>query len=68
MRALDVERLTSRILDLLPEHPEIMDMVYPGDLFKLDGFMIDDLRVSVFQAQLALDTARERILCERARP
>lgn len=53
------EKLTKRILALIPSHPEIMTLESPFDLFKIDGFKCDDLDPSLAQASWALGKARK---------
>jgi hypothetical protein len=58
--------LRARILALIPEHPEIMDMEDPWRLFKVPGFRSDDLGPSLAQASGALASA-QHIYRERMR-
>lgn len=53
-----VELLAARITALIPEHPEILEMESAWDLFKVLGFVCDDLGPSLFQAQYALAKAK----------
>ena len=50
--------LRDRIVALIPDHPEIMDMESPWDLFKVDGFDCGDLAPSLYQAGYALAAAK----------
>lgn len=50
--------LVDRILKLIPNHPEILTLESPFDLFKIEGFKCDDLQPSLFQAGWALGRAR----------
>ena len=50
--------LKDRTLALIPDHPEILDMDDPGDLFQIEGFDYNDLGATEFQAQWALDRAK----------
>lgn len=50
--------LVNRILQLIPSHPEILNMDNPFSLFKIDGFRCDDLSPSFFQASWALSRAK----------
>lgn len=52
--------LVNRILVLIPEHPEIMTIESPWDLFKVPGFKCDDLQPTLFQAGWALGRARQQ--------
>jgi len=49
--------LVERIKALIPEHPQILEMKEPWDLFKVSGFDCDDLGPSLFQASWALAKA-----------
>ena len=49
--------LVRRIQALIPEHPEILELDSPWDLFKIKGFTCNDLNPSLFQAQWALEKA-----------
>ena len=53
------EELCRRILALMPEHPEIMDMESPWELFGVDGFACGDLQPSAAQAEGALAKAKD---------
>ncbi len=50
--------LKDKILAIIPDHPEILDMDEPGGLFKIEGFDCNDLAPSLFQAQWALGRAK----------
>ena len=52
------EQAKLRILALIPEHPEIMDIDGPFELFKIEGFSVSDLGLTLFQAGWALNAAR----------
>jgi len=52
------DELTNRILKLIPDHPEIMALESPFDLFKVAGFDCKDLDPSLMQASFALSNAR----------
>ncbi len=52
--------LSDRILALIPDHPEIMQMTSPWDLFKVKDFKCSDLNPSMFQASWALNDAKHR--------
>ncbi len=52
------DRLVERIRACIPDHPEILTMNSPWDLFKVDGFKCDDLNPSAFQASWALGRAK----------
>ena len=45
--------LCDRIVALIPDHPEIMDMTSAWDLHGVEGFDCSDLRPSLFQATWA---------------
>ena len=51
------EILVRRIIALIPDHPEILEMDSPWDLFKIDEFKSDDLQPSFYQASWALGQA-----------
>ena len=53
-----VDQLSKRILDLIPDHPEILEITEAFDLFKVEGFKCDDLEPSLFQASSALSKAQ----------
>jgi len=50
--------LVNRIRELIPCHPEIMDMSDPWALFNIEGFKCDDLAPSLAQASWALQRAK----------
>lgn len=52
-------KLTERILELIPTHPEILSFESPWELFKVDGFKSNDLDPSFMQADFALQAARK---------
>ena len=52
------EQLRDRIVALIPDHPEILEMVEAFDLFKVEGFQCKDLDPSLAQAQWALSAAK----------
>lgn len=52
--------LGQRILDLIPKHPEILNLESPWDLFKIEGFNCSDLQPSLMQASWALAWAKEQ--------
>jgi hypothetical protein len=52
-------QLMERILSLIPEHPEIMKMDSPWDLFKIEGLNYDDLAPSMAQADWAMQRAQQ---------
>jgi hypothetical protein len=56
---LYANKLKDRILSLIPDHPEIMNIDSAWDLFKINDFNCDDLQPSAFQAQWALIKAKE---------
>ena len=56
------KELEDRIFDLIPKNLELLEMTDPWDLFKIPGFKCDDLAPSLFQAQYALEKAKERYL------
>lgn len=51
--------LRDRIIALIPEHPEILEMTDPFDLHDVEGFTTEGLSVSFFQASWALAAAKE---------
>lgn len=53
------EEMKRRILALIPDHPEILDMNDVWDLFKVPGFYVDDLGPSMAQAMAALAAAQQ---------
>jgi hypothetical protein len=52
------ETLVDRIVALIPEHPEILDLDSPWGLFKVPGFACEDLGPSMAQASFALGKAK----------
>lgn len=50
--------LTNRILDLIPAHPEILNIDDAWGLFKVPGFRCDDLGPSLSEADAALSQAK----------
>lgn len=50
--------LRDRIAALIPAHPEILQMVEPWGLFKVEGFHCDDIAPSLAQASWALAAAQ----------
>ena len=53
------ETLKTRILAMIPGHPEILTMDGPWGLLKVDGFVCDDLSPTLAQAGWALGAARK---------
>ncbi len=53
------DELVSRILKLIPTHPEILTMTEASDLLKIEGFMCDDIEPSYAQAQWSLGRAKQ---------
>jgi len=52
------DELLNRILKLIPQHKEILEMAEPFDLFKIKEFECSDLQPSLAQAQWALTKAK----------
>ena len=52
------DALTERIIALIPEHPEILELKSAFGLFDIDGFKCDDLEPSYMQAAWALAKAK----------
>lgn len=52
--------LRDRIVALIPDHPEILDLESCWDLFNVDGFKCDDLQPSMAQAGWALAAAKRQ--------
>lgn len=52
------DELTKRILSLIPEHPEILDMDNAFLLFKIPTFSCSDLNPSLAQAIWSLSNAK----------
>lgn len=50
--------LVSRILALIPDHPDILEMENPRDLFKIEGFECTDLALEYNQAAWAFGRAK----------
>ncbi len=67
-RSLPPDELTRRILALIPEHPEILEMDEPWGLFKIPGFQCSDLAPSLPQASAAVSLARARSLPPEIEP
>jgi hypothetical protein len=44
----------------MPEHPEILEMASPWDLFDIDGLKVADLQPSLAQASWALARAKQQ--------
>jgi hypothetical protein len=55
-----LNKLVERIEALIPEHPEILELRNPFDLFKVPGFYCSDLEPSLMQASAALVEAKKR--------
>ena len=52
------DELTGRILKLIPDHKEILEMAEAFDLFKIKEFDCSDLQPSLAQAQWSLTKAK----------
>lgn len=52
--------MIERIYSLIPEHPEILQLDSPWDLFQIDGFGCDDLQPTLAQAAVALSIAKAK--------
>jgi hypothetical protein len=52
--------LSNRILALIPEHPEILEIEDAFYLFYIEEFQCNDLQPSMAQAQWALRNAKNR--------
>ena len=50
--------LYARIFELIPEHPEILELKSAFDLFNIEGFDCSDLEPSYMQATWALAKAK----------
>ena len=50
--------LVDRILALIPDHPEILEMKNPRDLFEIEGFECADLELEYNQAAWAFGRAK----------
>ena len=57
--ASTADQLVDRIVALIPEHPEILDMTDPWSLLKVEDFKCGDLGPSFFQASWALVRAKK---------
>lgn len=58
--ASEAEALATYIARLIPDHPEILAMTNPFDLFKVEGFAVPDgLEPSASQVGWALRRAKE---------
>ena len=53
------DELKDRILKLIPDNPQILEMEDCWDLFKVEGFKCNDLQPSLFQAGWALAKAKQ---------
>ncbi len=51
--------LVNRILALIPEQPQILQLESAWDLFKVPGFKCDDIGPSLAQASWALSAAKQ---------
>ncbi len=58
--AATADTLVERIVALIPQHPEILEMSDPWKLFKVEGFDCKDIGPSLFQASWALARAKEQ--------
>jgi hypothetical protein len=56
------DEMVRRIRALIADHPEILRMTNPFDLFTIDQFSCGDLCASLAQAQAALATAKQQHL------
>ncbi len=54
------DRLTERIESMVAQHPEIMTMTNVWDLFKIEGFTVEDIQPSFAQASWALSSVQQR--------
>lgn len=54
----DTEEAKSRILAAIPDHPEILEIKDPFDLFGIPGLNFDGLELSLFQAEFAMKKAQ----------
>ena len=50
--------LVDRILALIPDHPEILEMENPRDLFGIEGFECADLGLDYYSAAWAFGRAK----------
>lgn len=62
------QELKRRIMALIPDHPEIMDLPDPWGLFKVPGFECGDLQPSYAMAGAAMDEARREYLAKTKQP
>lgn len=53
-------KLSDRVLALIPDNPEILTMTSAWDLLKIPGFKCNDLQPSMAQAESALANAKQR--------
>lgn len=53
------DKKVERIMEFIPDHPEILKMDSAWALLKVDGFQCDDIEPSLFQAEWALVKAKE---------
>jgi hypothetical protein len=53
------DKLVQRIIDLIPDNPEILEMKEAWDLFKVKDFKCDDIGPSLFQASWSLSKAKQ---------
>jgi len=58
--ASTAEKLVQRILDVAEEHPEILELSNPWEMFQVPGFRCDDIGPSLAQAGWALVEAKQR--------
>lgn len=54
------QELTERIIKLIPDNPQILEIESPWDLFNIEGFYCKDLEPSLFQAAKAITDTRIR--------
>ncbi len=52
------DELVNRIVALIPENLNILELDSPWNLFEVNGFKCDDIGPSLFQAQRALAKAK----------
>ncbi len=55
----EADELIRRITALIPDHPEILDLTSPWDLFRVEGFDCADIGPTLFQASFALEQAKK---------
>jgi hypothetical protein len=55
-----LDELAERIEALVPQHPEILDLSDPFELFRVPGFACGDLDPTLAQASAALGEVKER--------